>query len=45
MYRSINFTDFILFNSCFLPDAFMKSAICPIIKNDTDDTSDINNYS
>ena len=39
---------FILFN-CFishgyLPSEFMKTAIVPIIKNKTDDTSDKNNY-
>ena len=35
---------FIFLNYGYLPDDFMKSAIAPIVKNKTGDTSDISNY-
>ena len=42
VYLSILFTSFI--SHGYLPDAFMKSAIIPLIKNKTGDTNDKNNY-
>ena len=41
-YLSILFTFFI--SHGYLPDGFMKSAIIPLIKNETGDTKDKNNY-